>query len=577
MKMHLNIVKSKNALQYYVLESYRKENGKNTTRIVRKLGTHEQLLKEHPDPEAWARRVVEEMNREAAEGKQKIMVSFSGTELIPKDGQRLYNGGYLFLQKMFYRLRLDYICKQISKRHGYEYDLGQILGHLIYSRILNPSSKIASYEFAHTFMEPPKYGLEDVYRALDVIGEEKEYIQSAVYQFSKDLAKRNDRVLYYDCTNYYFEVEQENGLRKYGPSKEHRPNPIVEMGLFMDGDGIPLAFCLHSGNTNEQKTLRPLEEQIMHDFGHSKFVICTDAGLSSAANRKFNNIGQRAFITAQSLKKMKRFQREWALDPKGWCLPGQKGTFDLEQILSDEALYSKYYHHTFYKETWYNQNDIEQKYIVTFSIKYMEYQRSIRNEQIARAREAVLSGTKADRTRQSDYKRFIRKDSVTPNGELAEKSLYSIKEDLISEEEQFDGFYAIATNLEDSPEDIIRINHRRWEIEECFRIMKHEFSARPVYVRNDLRISAHFTTCFLALLLFRYLEKLVGHSYTCDDIIKNLRQIRFLKLEDAGFLPAYTRNSFTDDLHSKIGFRTDFEIISKASMRNIISKTKDKA
>jgi len=177
----------------------------------------------------------------------------------------------------------------------------------------------------------------------------------------------------------------------------------------------------------------------------------------------------------------------------------------------------------------------------------------------------------------SIYKRFIRKNSVTPNGELAEKSLYSINEDLISEEEQFDGFYAIATNLEDSPEDIIRINHRRWEIEECFRIMKHEFSARPVYVRNDLRISAHFTTCFLALLLFRYLEKLVGHSYTCDDIIKNLRQIRFLKLEDAGFLPAYTRNSFTDDLHSKICFRTDFEIISKASMRNIISKTKDKA
>ena len=200
------------------------------------------------------------------------------------------------------------------------------------------------------------------------------YIQSALYQFSKNTGSRNDKVLYYDCTNYYFEIEQESGLRKYGPSKEHRPNPIVEMGLFMDGDGVPLAFCIHSGNTNEQKTLRPLEEQIMQDFGHAKFIVCTDAGLSSAANRKFNDYGERAFITAQSLKKMKSFQREWALDKKGWHLPRRKETFDLEKILSDEALRKEYYHHIFYKETWYNENDIEQKYIVTFSLKYMDYQ-----------------------------------------------------------------------------------------------------------------------------------------------------------------------------------------------------------
>lgn len=575
--MHLNIVKSKNALQYYVLESYRKENGKNSTRIVRKLGTHEQLLKEHPDPEAWARSVVTEMNREAEEGKQRIVASFSVNDAITKNEQRLYEGGYLFLQKIFYRLRLDYICKQISDRHEYEYDLGQILGHLIYSRILCPSSKLATYEYAKSLLEPPKYNLEDVYRALDVIGEENESIQSSLYQFSKRVGKRNDRVLYYDCTNYYFEIEQESGLRKYGPSKEHRPAPIVEMGLFMDGDGIPLAFCIHSGNTNEQKTLRPLEEEIMHDFGHARFVVCTDSGLSSVANRKFNNMGQRAFITAQSLKKMKSFQKEWALDKQGWRLPGQDRTFDLDRILSDEKLYSRYYHQVFFKETWYNENDIEQKYISTFSIKYMEYQRTIRNEQIARAREALLSGIKTDRIRQSDYKRFIQKSSVTPNGELAEKSIYSIKEALIAEEEQYDGFYAIATNLEDPPEDIIRINRRRWEIEECFRIMKHEFSARPVFVRKDIRISAHFTTCFLALVLFRYLEKMLGHKYTCDDIIKNLRQIRFLKLPDVGYLPAYTRNDFTDDLHKAFGFRTDFEIIPKARMRNIISKSKEKS
>ena len=303
--MRLRINQNKDGTKnYYILESYRTDAGKSTTRIVRKLGTHDELLKEHADPEAWAQSVVEKMNRAAQDGKQQIMVPYRPMEQIVMDEQRLYDGGYLFLQKLFYQSRLDYICKKISGRYDFSYNLTQILSHLVFGRILNPVSKLATYEYAKSFLEPQTYALEDVYRALEVIGEEKDYIQSALYQFSKSVGPRNDKVLYYDCSNYYFEIEQEGGLRKYGPSKEHRPNPIVEMGLFMDGDGVPLAFCIHSGNTNEQKTLRPLEEQIMRDFGHAKFIVCTDAGLSSVANRKFNNQGDRAFITAQSMKKM---------------------------------------------------------------------------------------------------------------------------------------------------------------------------------------------------------------------------------------------------------------------------------
>jgi transposase len=572
--MHLNIVKTKNAKQYYVLEGYRNAQGRSTTRIVRKLGSHEQLLKEHDDPEAWARSVVAEMNREAAEGKQKIMVPFSPSVQIVPDEDRLFGGGYLFLQKLFHQLRLDYICKQISTKHEFQYNLSEILGHLVYSRILNPTSKLATFDYVQTFLEKPDYALEDVYRALEIIGDETDYIQSKLYQFSKNMGKRSDGILYYDCTNYYFEIEQERGMAKYGPSKEHRPNPIVEMGLFMDGDGIPLAFCLHDGNTNEQKTLRPLEEQIMRDFGHEKFIVCTDAGLSSAANRKFNNIGERAFITTQSIKKMKGFQRDWALSNKGWRLPGVNGVFDLNEVLADEKLRKKYHNWTFYKEDWFNENDIEQKYIVTFSIKYMDYQRRIRSEQIARAQAALSSENKRDRARQSDYKRFITKIPVTETGEVAEKTVYGLNEEKIRDEERYDGFYAVATNLDDPAEEIIRINHRRWEIEECFRIMKHEFDARPVFLRRDDRIKAHFTTCFLALTLFRYLEKALGHRYTCEQIIKELRGMKFLKLNDAGYVPAYTRTDLTDDLHQSFGFRTDYEIIPKGAMRHIVSHTK---
>ena len=572
--MHLHIVTSKNAKQYYVIESYRNEQGKSTTRVVRKLGTHEQLLKEHDDPESWAREVVAEMNRQAKEGKHKIMVPFSPSTVIEKDDERLFDGGYLFLQKLFYQLHLDCICKKISANRKFDFNLSEILGDLVYARILNPMSKLATYDYVQSFLEKPSYALEDVYRALTVIGEEKDFIQSELYRFSKDLGKRNDGILYYDCTNYYFEIEQERGMAKYGPSKEHRPNPIVEMGLFMDADGIPLAFCLHSGNTNEQKTLRPLEEQIMKDFGHAKFIVCTDAGLSSAANRKFNDAKDRAFITTQSIKKMKGFQKEWALSPKGWRLPGSDEIFDLDAILSSEELCRKYYQWTFYKEEWFNENNIEQKYIATFSLKYRDYQRNIRAEQIARAEQALQSTEKRDRTRQSDYKRFITKVPVTENGEVAEKTVYGLNEDKIQEEAQYDGFYAVATNLDDPASEIIRINHQRWEIEECFRIMKHEFDARPVYARKDVSITAHFTICFLALVLFRYLEKALDHEYTCEQIIHGLRKIKFLKLKDVGFAPAYIRNDFTDKLHEVFGFRTDYEILPKASMRKIISHTK---
>ena len=558
----------------YVMESFRKDDKTSTTRIVRKLGGYDELLKEHSDPIAWANEVVAEMNRQAKEGKEKIMVPFMPSALIEKDKERLFDGGYLFLQKLFYRLHLDYVCRCISKKHGFEYDLTEILGHLVYARVLDPLSKLATYDYVQSFLEKPSYALADVYRALEVIGEEKDYIQSQLYRFSKDLGKRNDSILYYDCTNYFFEIEQERGMAKYGPSKEHRPNPIIEMGLFMDGDGIPLAFCLHDGNTNEQKTLKPLEELIMQDFGHAKFIVCTDAGLSSAANRSFNNVGGRAFITTQSIKKMKDYQKEWALSPKDWSLPGKKEKFDIDAVLADEKLREKYRNWTFFKERWFNENGIEQKYIATFSIKYMDYQRRIRSEQIARAQKAILSDVKSDRTRQTDYKRFIKKLPVTKDGEAADKTLYALDDEKIAEEEKYDGFYTVATNLEDPAEEIIRVNRRRWEIEECFRIMKHEFSARPVFLRKDVRIAAHFTTCFLALNLFRYLEKELGHRFTCDEIIKGLRSMRFFKHADVGFSPAYTRTDLTDALHEAFGFRTDYEIIKKADMRKIISSTK---
>lgn len=572
--MKLCIVKSKNATQYYVSKSIR-VGGRTTSKIVEKIGTYDELIKTHEDPEAWARAYVDELNRrEQGEKRHDIIIKLDPDVQIQKNDSVLFDGGYLFLQKIFYELHLDYICKRISDKYRFEYNLRDVLALLLYGRILYPASKSGTYEMSKNLLEPVKFELHDVYRALSVLAEETDFIQSSVYKFSKELGKRNDTVLFYDCTNFFFEIENEDGMRKYGHSKEHRPNPIVEMGMFMDGDGIPLAFTIVDGNTNEQITLRPLEKQIIQDFGLAKFVVCTDAGLSSTANRKFNDTGDRAFVTTQSLKKMKDFQKAWALDPDGWHLIGDKKVYNINTILESEELKEKYKYHIFYKEDWFNEKGIEQKYIVTFSLRYMDYCRGIRDGQIARAQAALVSPSESDRTRQTDYKRFIKRYHATEEGEVADKVTYCLNSELIAEEEKYDGFYAVATNLDDDVSEIIKINSGRWEIEECFRIMKSEFKSRPVFLSRDDRIKAHFTTCFLSLIIYRYLEKKMNHKYTCSEIISGLRGIKFFKQKEEGYSPAYIRTDFTDDLHDAFGFRTDYEIISKSNMRKIISETK---
>lgn len=571
--MRLHISKSKNSASLYVIKSvYDSKTQSNSSKIVEKLGTETELREKlnGQDPYEWAKAYIEELNKKEKEEAGKVMVQYSPTKLIEKEMQRSFNGGYLFLQKIYHELGLDRICSDISKRHKFTYNLDSILSRLLYGRIIFPSSKLSTYKLSSTFLEKPDFDIQHIYRALEVISKETDFIQSELYKNSLKVSKRNSGILYYDCTNYFFEIEQEQGLKQYGYSKEHKPNPIVQMGLFMDGDGIPLAFNITKGNTNEQLTLKPLEQKILDDFKLSKFVVCTDAGLASNDNRKFNDQGERAFITTQSVKKLKKHLKDWALSNDGWSLSDDHKKYNIDTV--DEE---KYFDKTFYKERWIKENGLEQKLIVTYSIKYREYQRQIRNSQIERASKVISNNpSKIKKCNPNDYKRFIEKTSVTPNGEIAEKDIYNINLEIIAKEEAYDGFYAVCTNLEDDASDIIKINHKRWEIEECFRIMKSEFKARPVYLTRDDRIEAHFTTCFLAMVLYRYLEKRLDSMFTCTEIIKGLRDMNFYEIPGDGYIPTYTRTDFTDALHDVFNFRTDYQIIKSNQMKKIFKESK---
>lgn len=569
--MRLKITKTNTSTNYYIIKDINK-NGKRSTMIYERLGTEKEILEKSKGEDifVWIQNYLDKLNTQKNE--LPVFIKKYPSALIPKDEKNLFNCGYLFLEKIYYKLGLNQICENISEKYKFEYDLNNILSRLLYGRILFPASKLATKELSKKFIEQPNFELHDIYRALEVISKENEFIQSELYKNSLNISKRNTGVLYYDCTNYFFELEQEDGLKQYGPSKEHRPNPIIQMGLFMDGDGIPLAFNITSGNTNEQTTLTPLEEKILEDFKLSKFIVCTDAGLSSNANRKFNDKEERAFITTQSIKKLKKHLMEWALDENGWKLTNDSKTYNIKDIDKNEELYKD---KIFYKDRWINENGLEQKLIVTYSIKYRNYQQQIRNSQIKRAKQAIESNSvKLDKCNQNDYKRFVNKTNITKDGEIAEDKVLSLNTQQIEKEEKFDGFYGVCTNLDDNAEEIIKINKRRWEIEECFRIMKSEFKARPVYLQRDDRITAHFTTCFLSLVLYRFLEKRLEEQYTCSEIIGTIRNMNLYKANELGYLPAYTRTDITDTLHDKFGFRTDNEIIQQKEMKKILNKVK---
>ena len=575
--MYVSITGNKVNQDVYIKQSYRKDNGKTSSRIYKKLGKYNTLLEQFSGNEKelmdWAKKEAEKETLAYNQQKEKVSLSLSPLARIPFDEERVFNIGYLFLQKICSELRIDNICRNIRNHHKFTYDFQAILTDLIYTRILAPSSKLSSYKYCHSLLEPPKYSLQDLYRALSVLAEESDFIQEELYKNSNFIHPRNSKILYYDCTNYYFEIEAEDDIKKYGKSKEHRPNPIVTMGLFMDADGIPLAFDIFPGNQNEQLTLKPIEKKVIKDFNCSEFIFCSDAGLGGKSNRFLNSFGDRSYVITYSLKKMKKEERDLALLPTQFKVPGSNKLIDLRTLdESDPEVYNTIY----YKEYPLVTGDMDEMVIITYSPKYKAYQSKIRNAQIDRAKKMIQSSDKTRKGKGSnDPARFIQRTAVTEDGEIAQKSIYQLDEAKILEESMYDGFYAVVTNLEGDIRELININKQRWEIEENFRIMKSEFEARPVFVRRGDRIKAHFLTCFISLLVYRLLEKKLGEEFTCSQILETLRTMNVTLLsKDSGYIPSYKRTKVTDKLHNSFGFRTDYEFIRKSTMRTIIKETK---
>ena len=596
---------------YFVQQGIR--NGKKvTTKNIFKIGKHSELLAQgHQDPLAYAKEVVEEYNKKMKSEKVDLEITIDfNKKLIPSDNvsskSTLLNIGYFFLQDIYSKLNLKDFIKNITKDKKITYNLNDITRFLTFDRILNPRSKLAAVNNLDFFYEKPSFSHQNVLRGMDILTDHYDSYLQHLFENSNTIVKRDTSICYYDCTNFYFEVETADepyydevtgeylyGLRQYGPSKEHRPNPIVEMGLFMDKDGIPITMGLYPGNMNEQKTVHELESKMIRTLKNKRIIYCGDAGLGSASIRVFNDLGGRAFIVTQSIKKLSEELQNDIFNDTGYKLLSNNSCVTLKHMKSfnkfDENNISLYQDKA-YKEIIVDSNVdlglfeekifkngntktvkskaiLKQKIIITYSRKMAEYQKNIRNKQIERAKALLARGVDDIRKGPNDIARFIK---------CTNRTLYTLDQDRIDLEEKYDGFYAIATNLlEDDPKDIIEINSQRYKIEDCFRVLKTNFDGRPVHHRLDKRIVAHFMICYTALLIYRLLEKQLKdkkYDFTINEILTTLKNMNVSNRDGLFYEAEFTSSKVCTALNDLFNFGLDKKYYQNSELTKLVKK-----
>ena len=570
--MNLHIVPSgkDDAILYYAV-SIRKGK-KTTSKNVRRIGRLSELKKEYTDPIAHFRA---EAKRLTDEGRSESSFEIPANLMLDPMKKRRVMLGYIFPQSVYYSLGLNTVMRSIRNESKVTYDFNRIMRDLVIGRVLSPLSKSSTYEKAFSFPEPPDYDLQHVYRSLSLMAKNFDLIEEKAFKGMKKYADVDTSVTYYDCTNFYFEIEEEDGFRTYGKSKENRPNPIVQMGLFLDRNGLPISMCINPGKTNEQKTMIPLEKLMTERFGIEKFVVCADCGLSGKRNLRFNSTENHGFVVTKSLKKVSEDVRARLMGDGGWKRFGDASgrLYSLKEIREDANLRDVIFYHD--ERFAMGSDGFEERIVTTYCGRLREYQRSVRERQLQRAMELVRQGKIRKGVNQNDVRRFIVVDSVTENGEVAEKKVFSIDRERFEEESEYDGFYAVTTDLDDDPGEIIRINRGRWEIEESFRIMKSDFDGRPVFVSREDRIRAHFLTCYLAFMIFRIIEQKLNKGdvrYTDPEILRTLRDYEAIDAEN--FYVGAMEGKAVRALESTFGLVGSMTALSKAQFRRLVARSK---
>ena len=588
---------------YYIQQGFR--NGKKTTtKNIKRLGKHSELLLITDDPLEYAKNEVKKMNEEYRSGRSEFIVTMDFNERIPSTDSPCSNStslniGYLYLKDIYAKLNLSDFFKSVSSDRKITYDCNKICQFLTYARILDPASKYGTYDKLDTYYEKPQVEYQHMIRFLDILDRNSDKYLKHLFDNSENIVKRDTSVMYYDCTNYFFETEKPDeeivdevtgeiilGLRQFGISKENKTSPIVEMGLIMDSRGIPISMCIHPGNTNEQLTAVPLEKEVIRMTGNKKFIYCADAGLGSYNIRKFNDMGGRAYIVTQSVKKLGQEIKNIVFNDSNYHLLSNDDAITLKEMRTFDkkdannlSLYNDFAYKVIpantamdtglYEEKVYKKGTLHQYIIVTFSRKMMEYQRTIRERQLERAKKLLrLKDPEKIKKGPNDIRRFLKNTS-------SDTANYVLDMDKIHEEEKYDGFYAVATNLDDSAKDILAVAQNRYKIEDCFRIMKTNFDARPVFLRKPERIRAHFLICYTALLIYRLMECKLDDNLThvtTSNLIKTLRNMNVVNMDDMYYKSIYSGSHALDALERCFELQLNRKYYRPSDLNKIVKK-----
>lgn len=597
---------------YYIQQGFR--NGKKTTtKNIKRLGKHSELLLITDDPLEYAKNEVKKMNEEYRSGRSEFIVTMDFNERIPSTDSPCSNStslniGYLYLKDIYAKLNLSDFFKSVSSDRKITYDCNKICQFLTYARILDPASKYGTYDKLDTYYEKPQVEYQHMIRFLDILDRNSDKYLKHLFDNSENIVKRDTSVMYYDCTNYFFETEKPDeeivdevtgeiilGLRQFGISKENKTSPIVEMGLIMDSRGIPISMCIHPGNTNEQLTAVPLEKEVIRMTGNKKFIYCADAGLGSYNIRKFNDMGGRAYIVTQSVKKLGQEIKNIVFNDSNYHLLSNDDAITLKEMRTFDkkdannlSLYNDFAYKVIpantamdtglYEEKVYKngrtkkvktKGTLHQYIIVTFSRKMMEYQRTIRERQLERAKKLLrLKDPEKIKKGPNDIRRFLKNTS-------SDTANYVLDMDKIHEEEKYDGFYAVATNLDDSAKDILAVAQNRYKIEDCFRIMKTNFDARPVFLRKPERIRAHFLICYTALLIYRLMECKLDDNLThvtTSNLIKTLRNMNVVNMDDMYYKSIYSGSQALDALERCFELQLNRKYYRPSDLNKIVKK-----
>lgn len=597
---------------YYIQQGFR--NGKKTTtKNIKRLGKHSELLLITDNPLEYAKNEVKKMNEEYRSGRSEFIVTMDFNERIPSTDSPCSNStslniGYLYLKDIYAKLNLSDFFKSVSSDRKITYDCNKICQFLTYARILDPASKYGTYDKLDTYYEKPQVEYQHMIRFLDILDRNSDKYLKHLFDNSENIVKRDTSVMYYDCTNYFFETEKPDeeivdevtgeiilGLRQFGISKENKTSPIVEMGLIMDSRGIPISMCIHPGNTNEQLTAVPLEKEVIKMTGNKKFIYCADAGLGSYNIRKFNDMGGRAYIVTQSVKKLGQEIKDIVFNDSNYRLLSNDDAITLKEMrtfnkkdANNLSLYNDFAYKVIpantamdtglYEEKVYKngrtkkvkaKGTLHQYIIVTFSRKMMEYQRTIRERQLERAKKLLrLKDPEKIKKGPNDIRRFLKNTS-------SDTANYVLDMDKIHEEEKYDGFYAVATNLDDSAKDILAVAQNRYKIEDCFRIMKTNFDARPVFLRKPERIRAHFLICYTALLIYRLMECKLDDNLThvtTSNLIKTLRNMNVVNMDDMYYKSIYSGSQALDALEKCFELQLNRKYYKPSDLNKIVKK-----